>query len=62
MSAPALISAPACSMERLKTPQVKTGNWDGAARQKVRPVEELRAAKVKLAAAEGHSLGTKITG
>jgi alpha-galactosidase len=50
------------AVERLKSPQVKTRNWEGAARLKVRPVEELRAAKAKLAVSEGHSLGTKVMG
>ena len=46
---------------RLETPTVKTRVWDGAARQHVRSVEEMRAAKGK-PAAEGHGLGTKVMG
>ena len=42
------------AIERLKSPGVKTRNWDGAARLKVRPMEELRTAKAKLSASEGH--------
>jgi alpha-galactosidase len=48
--------------ERLKTPKVKTKDWEGAARLKVRSVEDLRAAKAKKAASEGHGLGTKVMG
>ena len=47
--------------ERLKVPKVKTRDWDGAARQHVRNVEEMRAAKGKPKAA-GHGLGTKVMG
>ncbi|MFM2356391.1 MAG: hypothetical protein RLZZ528_2127, partial [Pseudomonadota bacterium] len=47
--------------ERLKNPKVKTRDWDGAARQHVRNVEDLRAAKGK-PKAEGHGLGTKVMG
>ncbi len=47
---------------RLKTPKVKTKDWAGAARLDVRSVEELRAAKAKKAASEGHGLGTKVMG
>jgi alpha-galactosidase len=47
--------------ERLKNPKVKTRDWDGAARQHVRNVEEMRAAKGK-PKAEGHGLGTKVMG
>lgn len=45
--------------ERLKNPKVKTKDWEGAARLKVRSVEDLRAAKAKKAS-EGHGLGTKV--
>ncbi len=51
------------AVERLKTPKVQTRDWQGAARQIVRSVDEMRdaqAAKVK--AAEGHGLGTKVMG
>jgi alpha-galactosidase len=59
---PQYIHAIPAAVERLKSPQVKTRNWEGAARLKVRPVEELRAAKAKLSVSEGHSLGTKVMG
>lgn len=45
--------------DRLKTPRVKTRDWDGAARQATRNVTQLRDAKV---AAGGHGLGTKLMG
>jgi alpha-galactosidase len=48
--------------ERLKTPRVRTRDWDGAARRAVRPVDDLRAAKAQQAAAAGHDLGTKMMG
>jgi alpha-galactosidase len=48
--------------ERLKTPKVKTKDWDGAARMKTRSVEDLRAAKAAKVASEGHGLGTKVMG
>lgn len=48
--------------ERLKNPKVKTREWAGAARLDVRTVDELRAAKAKKAASEGHGLGTKVMG
>jgi alpha-galactosidase len=47
--------------ERMKSPKVKTRDWDGAARLKVRGVEDLRAAKAA-AASEGHGLGTRVMG
>ena len=50
------------AIERLKTPNVKTRDWPGAARLKVRSVEELRAASTKKKAAESHGLGTKVMG
>jgi alpha-galactosidase len=46
--------------ERMKNPKVKTKDWAGAARREVRSVDEMRAAKAKLAVNEGHSLGTKV--
>jgi alpha-galactosidase len=48
--------------ERLKNPKVKTREWAGAARLEVRSVDEMRAAKNKKAANEGHGLGTKVMG
>ncbi|MEJ2036427.1 MAG: hypothetical protein P8X69_10375 [Maritimibacter sp.] len=54
--------------ERLKTPTVKTREWDGAARLDVRTVEELRkVSKTVGAMKEGDeddedTLGTKIMG
>jgi alpha-galactosidase len=48
--------------ERLKNPKVKTRDWEGAARLKVRSVDDLRAAKAAKAASEGHGLGTKVMG
>jgi alpha-galactosidase len=47
--------------ERLKSPKVKTRDWDGAARLAVRSVEELRKAGAKQAGL-GHGLGTKVMG
>ncbi len=47
---------------RLKNPKVKTKDWAGAARLDVRSVEELRHAKAKKSASEGHGLGTKVMG
>lgn len=47
--------------ERLRSPKVKTREWEGAARFAARSVEEMRAAKTKKAA-EGHGLGTKVMG
>jgi alpha-galactosidase len=44
--------------ERMLNPKVKTRNWLGAARMKVRDVEELRQAKPKTVVNQGHSLGT----
>jgi alpha-galactosidase len=43
--------------ERLKNPKVKTRDWTGAARQDIRAVEELKAAK-GTKASPGHALGT----
>jgi alpha-galactosidase len=49
--------------ERLRNPKVKTRAWDGAARLKVRSVDDLRAASGKAkAATAGHELGTKVMG
>ncbi len=48
--------------ERMKNPKVKTREWQGAARQHVRSVEEMRVAKPKTVANIGHSLGTKVMG
>ena len=48
--------------ERMKTPKVKTREWQGAARQHVRSVEEMRVAKPTTVANIGHSLGTKVIG
>jgi alpha-galactosidase len=48
--------------ERLKNPKVKTREWSGAARLDVRSVDELRDAKAKKSASEGHGLGTKVMG
>jgi alpha-galactosidase len=47
--------------ERLKNPRVRTRDWEGAARLKVRSVEDVRAAR-GAKASEGHGLGTRITG
>jgi alpha-galactosidase len=47
--------------ERLKSPKVKTRDWQGAARLAVRSVEELRVAGAKQAGL-GHGLGTKVMG
>jgi len=46
--------------ERLKTPKVRTREWEGAARLRVRSVDELRGARA--VEAEGHGLGTKVMG
>lgn len=48
--------------ERLKTPKVRTRDWQGAARLQVRSVEELREVKARKAAAEGATLGTRVMG
>jgi alpha-galactosidase len=48
--------------ERMKSPKVKTREWAGAARQKIRNVEEMRKAKPTTVANIGHSLGTKLMG
>jgi alpha-galactosidase len=48
--------------DRMKSPKVKTRDWDGAARLKIRDVEELRQAKPKSVANAGHGLGTKVMG
>ncbi len=48
--------------ERMKNPKVKTRNWEGAARQHVRSVEEMRVAKPTSVASVGHALGTKLMG
>ena len=44
---------------RLRSPKVRTREWSGAARQRVRSVEELREGK---RAAAGQALGTKLMG
>ncbi len=49
------------AVERLKSPKVKTRDWQGAARLSVRSIEELRSAG-HMKAAEGHGLGTKVMG
>jgi len=59
---PQYAHATPAAVERLKSHRVKTRNGEGAARLKVRPVEELRAAKAKLAVSVSHSLGTKVLG
>ncbi len=51
-------SIPAAT-RRLETPRVATRDWAGAARRDLRSVKELRAGST---AAEGHELGTKVTG
>jgi alpha-galactosidase len=48
--------------ERMKHPKVKTRDWQGAARQHVRSVEEMRVAKPATVANIGHGLGTKVMG
>ncbi len=48
--------------ERLRNPKIKTRIWEGAARQHVRTVEEMRVAKPTTVANVGHSLGTKVMG
>jgi alpha-galactosidase len=48
--------------ERMRNPKVKTREWQGAARQHVRSVEEMRVAKPTTVANIGHSLGTKVMG
>lgn len=45
--------------ERLKTPKVKTRDWDGAARRVTRDISELREAR---AAAAAPALGTRLMG
>lgn len=52
------------AVERLKTPTVQTREWEGAARQHVRTVDELRASQGHSdeGSNEGHSLGTKVMG
>ena len=50
------------AVERLKTPKVKTRDWAGAARLDVRSVEQMRDAKAKKSASEGHGLGPKAMG
>ena len=46
--------------ERMKNPKVETREWAGAARQKIRSVEEMRNAKQTTVANIGHGLGTKV--
>lgn len=48
--------------ERLKNPKVPTRSWEGAARQKVRSVDELRSGRATREKSEGHGLGTKVMG
>ncbi len=48
--------------DRMRNPKVKTKDWEGAARLKIRAVEELRHAKPTTVANIGHSLGTKVMG
>jgi alpha-galactosidase len=48
--------------ERLKTPTVATRDWNGAARQSVRSVEDLRAGRKAERQAEDASLGTRVMG
>ncbi len=48
--------------DRMKNAKVKTRDWQGAARLKVRDVEELRNAKPRTVANIGHGLGTKVMG
>ena len=48
--------------ERMKNAKVMTRDWQGAARLKVRTVDELRTAKPKSVANIGHGLGTKVMG
>jgi alpha-galactosidase len=50
------------AQERLRNPKVKTRVWAGTARQPVRTVEEMRAAKAKSVENSGHGLGTKPMG
>ncbi len=47
---------------RMMNAKIKTRDWEGAARLKVRSVEEQRAAKPKTVANIGHSLDTKVIG
>lgn len=48
--------------ERMKNPKVKTQEWEGSVRMKVRSVEEMRAIKGTKDKNPGHSLGTKVMG
>ncbi|NJM28747.1 MAG: alpha-galactosidase [Rhizobiales bacterium] len=50
------------AMDRLRDPRVKTKDWAGAARQKVRSVEEMRVSKPRTIANTGHSLGARVMG
>jgi alpha-galactosidase len=59
---PQYVHAIPAARERMKAPKVKTRDWQGAARQTVRSVEEMRVAKPKSVANIGHSLGTKVMG
>jgi alpha-galactosidase len=52
-------SIPAAA-ERLKSPQVKTRDWAGAARLVVRPVEQLRVEGLRKPAGGKPDLGTKV--
>jgi alpha-galactosidase len=58
---PQYAAAIPAAAERLKTPKVKTRDWQGAARQAVRSVDELRAG-TRPKASEGHGLGTELMG
>jgi alpha-galactosidase len=48
--------------ERLKSPRIQTREWSGAARLRVRSVEELRAGSASQPVSEGHGLGTELMG
>ena len=58
---PQYAAAIPAAAERLKSPKVKTRDWQGAARQAVRSVEELRSG-ARPKASEGHGLGTELMG
>jgi len=49
---PQYADAVPAARERLKTPRVKTRDWEGAARLQVRSVQDLRDAKAKKAESE----------
>lgn len=54
-------SIPAAA-DRLRNPKAPTRVWEGAARQKVRSVDELRSGRSAREGSEGHGLGTKVMG